>query len=143
MRYRLPICLTTLVLAAAILAGCGLLTGRPPSIGTLTLTDRVDERTQAALNPLTNLPHDTTRIFLSVQVENARKGTRVEGRWLYDKLGQGNYGMIDRAEVTFDVTGDRYVAFSLTAATPLPPGAYKAVVYLDGKQAAERAFYSP
>jgi hypothetical protein len=139
-KLRPYLLLLSLLLAASLLAGCGLFVSNPPSVGAVTLTDKVDASTKAPLTSLTKFPKESKLMYVSARVENARKGTRVEARWYYDKEGNGHYGVVDTATVTFDVQGDRYVAFSLAAATTFPAGKYKVEIYLDDKLVKEQPF---
>lgn len=140
MKLRRYMVLLSFLLAAGLLAGCGLFASQPATVGAVTLTDKVNPTTRAPLTSLTKFPRDSKLMYVSSRVENARKGTKVEARWYYDKEGNGQYGIVDTATVTFDVQGDRYVAFSLAAATTFPTGKYKVEIYLDGKLAKELPF---
>lgn len=129
-----------LLAALLLLTGCGLLSGGPTAIDTVTMTDRVDPTTKEAVQPLTNFPAGTTVMYASVLVKNPRSGTNVEGAWYYDKMGNGQFGLIDKAGVTFEQTGNRYVAFSLSAPQAFPKGSYKVTISLDGTVAKEVTF---
>ncbi|HEY3369153.1 MAG TPA: hypothetical protein VGK74_29210 [Symbiobacteriaceae bacterium] len=141
MKFRLRLWLLSLTLIVAILSGCSL-TKEPPKVGTVTLTDQVDSSTKAAKTALTGFPKGTRLMYVSVQVLNPRKGTKVEVHWFYDKDSNGQYNRVDAADVTFDTASrDRYAAFSLEAANPpFPPGAYSVQVFLDGQQVRELKF---
>lgn len=125
-----------LSLAALLLGGCGLTKADPPSIGSLTVTDRVEEPTKAPGTPLTTFPSQSTHFYASVQVLNPAKKTRVMARWYFDQK------LIDEYEVTFERPGDRYVAFKLQSETakPFPPGSYKVEILLDGKLVEQKSF---
>lgn len=133
---RAPLWLLSLVLAATLMAGCGLLSKGEPSVASVTVTDKVDERTREALRSVTSFPSGPKEFFASVKVLNPRKGTRVKARWLYENRP------VDEYELTFDMTGDRYVAFNLTTnpGKTFPSGAYKVLVFLDDKQVSETSF---
>jgi hypothetical protein len=125
-----------LTVMALLLTGCGLVKSDPPAIGSLTLTDRIDEHTKAATSPRDGFPAQTGQFFASVQVLNPVKQTKVMARWYFDQK------LIDEYELTFDVTGDRYVAFQLTSAAdkPFPSGPYKVEVLLDGRLVEQKEF---
>lgn len=137
-KFRL-LCL--LLIAALAFSGCGLLTKAPPKVTAVTLTDRVDERTRAPLNPVSGFPSGSKLFYATARVENPRQGTKMEARWFYDKEGKGNFLPVSTAQVEFDAgSAERYVAFSLTATTTFPAGAYKVQIYLDGAMVSETPF---
>lgn len=133
-RFLFGTLLLTLVLH--LLTGCGILKKDPPTIASLTLTDKVDERRKSALIPRTSFPRETREFFASVQVLNPRKGTIVKAEWYFERK------LVDESDVTFDVAGDRYVAFNLVTASnkPFPNGPYKVKIFLDGKMTHEMDF---
>jgi hypothetical protein len=139
-KFRLMGILLSLVLIAVTLSGCGLLSQEPPSVASVTLSSQVDDRTKAAVNPVTSFPTKSKQLFASVRVEDPQPGTKVEARWLYDQDGDGSFKVVDVAEVSFTEKGNRYVAFSLRAPTTFPDGRYKVQVLLDGEQAQEVSF---
>jgi len=134
MRQRSIVMLVTVM--ALLLSGCGLVSSDPPAIGSLTLTNQVDEHTKAATTPLTTFPAQTSQFYASVHVLNPIKQTKVMARWYYDQK------LVDEYELAFDVKGDRYVAFQLTssAGKPFPAGSYKIEVLLDGQLAQQQEF---
>lgn len=142
MKFRSALWLLSLALITTLTAGCGFLAKESPKVGSVTLTDQVDPTSKAAKTALTSFPKGARLMYVSVQVLNPRKGTKVKAQWFYDKDGNGTYQGIDEAEVTFDTfSRDRYAAFSLEAAKdPFPPGPYKVQVLLDGAQAKELTF---
>jgi len=96
-------------------------------VGSLTVTDRINERTKEPVGAVSNFAPKPSQFFASAKILNPRKGTRVVARWYFeDKL-------VDESEVKFDVTGDRYVAFNLKAAQnkPFPSGRYQVRVLID------------
>lgn len=138
MTVRAPLWLISLLLVALSLTGCS---KEPPSLVSATLTDKVDDVTKAPLNPMTSFPQGSKLLYLSTLVKNPVKGTKVEARWLYDKEGKGNFATIDTSSVPFDdAARQRYVAFSLEAATVFPAGAYKVQVLLNDQLIKEVAF---
>ncbi|MGE5673361.1 MAG: hypothetical protein ACM3XM_05690 [Mycobacterium leprae] len=139
MKIRLPLLLLCFLLIAGSLAGCAL-SGRETAIGSVTLTDEVDAVSKAAKTALSSFPKEAKTFYASVQVLHPDKGTRVGARWFYDKDGNGSYNLIDSAEVTFAQSGDRYAAFSLTATSTFPSGAYKVIVLLNGNEVRELKF---
>jgi len=133
--------LAWLLPAAILLGGCSLLSQSPPAVGPVTLTDKVAEKTMAPLNPTDKFSTATQLIYASALVQNARKGTRVDAEWTFDKEGQGTYVPVDSSGVTFPQAGkENYVAFSLKAVTTFMPGTYKVRILLDGKPAREATF---
>lgn len=134
MKLRLTVWFLCLSLASGLLGGCGLLSKDSPKVASVTLSDKIDSTTKAALTSLATFPKDSKLLYASVKVLNPQKGTKVEARWfLADRP-------INSSEVTFTETGDRHVAFSLTAREPFPPGEYKVQIWLDGKLAEEKPF---
>jgi hypothetical protein len=125
-----------LCLFSALLAGCNLLSKAGPTVATVTLTDKVDERTKAALTPLLTFPPNSTEFYASVKVMDPQKGTKVKARWLYNDLP------IDEYEITFSITGDRHVAFNLTASAgkTFPTGSYKVLIFLNESKVSETPF---
>lgn len=120
---KLVICLA---LALGLIAGCGKASG--PTVISLTVTDKVSDKTKEPGPPVAQFNTQTTRFYAVAKVNGAQKDTKVKARWfLGDKL-------IDEAEVAFEKPGDRWVAFSLTTADgkPFPVGGYKVEVFLDG-----------
>lgn len=128
-KLRLLGMILAVALGANLVAGCSLLTKEPPAIGSLTVTDKVNERTREPIGAVSNFAPKPLQFFASAKVLNPRKGTRVQARWYYeDKL-------VDESDVQFEATGDRYVAFNLVAAQdkPFPSGQYQVRLFLDGK----------
>lgn len=140
MRYRVPLWLCAMLLVGALASGCGSLSGGPPVIASLTLTDAVDGHSREPLRALTGFGADTRQMIASVRVERAREGTRVEARWYFDAQSNGSFTLVDTAEVVLDRRGARQVAFSLRPASRFPAGAYKVELRLDGALAAETTF---
>lgn len=137
------LCLTiALFLVASLAAGCGLFGPKEPaSLASVTLTDQVDDHTKAPLSNLTEFPAGTKVLYVSALVKAPAKGTGVQAQWWYDKEGKGTFSPIDTADVTFpDAAREKYVAFSLTATTTFPPGAYKVKVSVDNASVRELAF---
>lgn len=140
MKFRLTWVLLSMVLIAGTLSGCGLLSQKPPSVASVMLCSQVDERTKAAVDPVSAFPTKSKELFASVRVEDPQPGTKVEARWLYDQEGDGSFSVVDVAEVSFTEKGNRHVAFSLRATTTFPDGHYKIQVFLDGEPAKEVSF---
>lgn len=134
MRQRSVVLFLTVV--TLLLTGCGLVNSDPPAIGSLTLTDRIDEHTKAATSPRDGFNAQTSQFYASVKVLNPVQQTKVMARWYYDQK------LVDEYELAFDVKGDRYVAFQLTSAAgkPFPAGPYKIEVLLDGTLVEQKEF---
>jgi hypothetical protein len=139
-KFRVLLLMLALLLALGLVEGCSALTGKPPTMGAVALTEKVNEQTKAPLAAVTKFPKGSKLMYVSARVENGRQGTKVEARWFYDKEGKGRFGMVDSKAVTFDVTGSRYAAFSLEAATTFPSGTYKVEIWLNDKLAREVPF---
>lgn len=108
----------------------------PASIFSLTVTASVDERTKEPGEPVKLFPAGTTQFYAVARVLHPRKGTKVKCVWYYENRE------VDQSEITFDVTGDRHVAFNLVS-TPgkvFPPGPYRAEVWLDGQKTHDANF---
>ena len=118
----LALCVT---LALTLLTGCG---ASAPKIVSLTVTDRVEEKTKAPGPAVERFPTTATRFYAVARVAGGVKDTKVRTRWFLDDK------LIDETEVVFDKAGTRWVAFSLTTSDgkPFPAGSYKVQVFLDG-----------
>jgi len=123
---------------AAVVSGCSSMGKKPPGIASVTVTDKVDEKSMAPQNSVSRFSKDVNRLFVAVLVTNPQKGTVAEVQWYFQKPGETDWQAFDKAKVTFDAkTRDRYAAFSLEAAAGFSPGSYKAEILLNGKS--ERA----
>lgn len=136
MRIRRAAFLLLATFVLATLFGCSLVKRRPPEISSLTLTDQVDPHRKSAVRPLAQFEPGTSEFFASVRVLRPVKGTRVAADWYFDGK------LVDSAEVLFDRSGSRYVAFNLVSASqkPFPAGSYKVKIYLDGTSVREAQF---
>lgn len=139
MKFRFPLLIFGLAAAVLLLSACSPLTKAPPSVESITLTDQVDERTSAALRPLTTFPAATKRIFAAVKVTDGGKGTKLEAQWHY-KGDQNGFLHVDNAAFTFEQPATQHVAFSLVSNEGLPKGDYKVIILLDGQQVDEIGF---
>ncbi|HWI61117.1 MAG TPA: hypothetical protein VNT75_04750 [Symbiobacteriaceae bacterium] len=140
-KLRASIPLLVSLLAALLLSGCSLLAKDPPGVGSLTLTDKVQEGSMAPVSQLDAFTSAHKVIYATVLVQNPRKGTQVTARWTFDREGSGTFIAVDESSVTFpqDST-ENYVAFSLKAVSAFLPGTYKVEVLLDGKPVREQTF---
>jgi hypothetical protein len=129
-----------LLLISLLLMGCSPFQAEPPAIGTVTLTEKIDEHTKAPLGTTVRFPAGSKVIYLSAQVTHPRPGTKLEARWLYDREGSGQFHLIDGTELTFPAKGDRYAAFRLAAKDAFPSGQYKVELYLEGQKVKELPF---
>jgi hypothetical protein len=126
----------TALLLLSLLAGCSLIRQDPPSVHSITMTDQVEPHSKAPIHSVTTFPKNTRQLYASVRVLRPRKGSKIEGRWYYDKDRKQNFRLVNSADVIFDRSSkERYVAFTLTSDQPFPPGAYKVEVLLEGQMA--------
>jgi len=130
----------SLCLAMLAAAGCGGANSGPPRVVSLALATQIDPTTKAPQNTVERFPLNTKVMYVTVQIENPRKGTEVEGKWYYDSQGRGHFGLVDSSKVTFPDRKKRYVAFSLRAADQFPAGSYKVAILVDGQVAQEKLF---
>lgn len=139
MKFRASIALLISLLAALLLSGCGLLAKDPPGVGSVTLTDQVQEGSMAPVSTLDSFTTNHKVIYAAALVQNARKGTELEARWTFER--EGAFIPVDSSTVTFPRDGkENYVAFSLKAVTTFMPGTYKVEILLDGKPIREQSF---
>lgn len=140
MRQRFWVLMLSLCLAMLAAAGCGGANSGPPRVVSLALTTQIDPTTKAPQDAVEQFPQNTKVMYVSVRIDNPRKGTEVEAKWYYDSQGKGQFGLVDSSKVTFPDGKKRYAAFSLTAADQFPAGSYKVAILVDGQVAQEKVF---
>lgn len=101
-------------------AGCSFSTAK---IENITITDKVDEKTQEAKGSKTTFQTDAGIIYASTKVKNAPSDTKVKGAWYKDST------LIGESEVT--MSGTNFVGFKIEK-KPFDAGDYTFKASIDG-----------
>ncbi len=130
MRFLLfSLCLVGVILSATP-GNSGFFSRAKATLSEPAMTDRIDPETQAPLAARESFSPDTGMLYATIKLNDAPEKTAVRAVFFLSRDEE-----LQIAEDTVVTDGTRYISFSLNPpASGWPPGRYRVVFFLDGKE---------